>query len=164
MVDEKLTIAIVTLYPLDPAKTIGGIQAVVQNLVGELKNHVKIHVMTVDFDQDIEYVKEPKVTLHFKTASKGINRFMLFYTERKWIQKKIVEISTDLVHVHGTDMYGYSVLGVNKPVLLTVHGILSKEADIADTDLSFLTRRFNKVKGSFNTYFENKTLKNLKHC
>ena len=157
----NMKIAIVSPYPMDPSKTTGGIQAVVQNLVKGLKNRVELHVVTIDYDQETHVINEPGVNLHYISSGKGTNRLILYYPERKWIRKTLDEISPDLVHVHGTDMFGYSALNLPYPTLLTVHGILSEEAKIKNPNLSFWTNRFNRIKGSFNTFFENRTLKNI---
>ena len=161
--EKRIRVAIVGPYPLDPSKTTGGIQAVIQNLVKGLKKFVDIHIITIDYDRDMDPIIEPDITLHYLPSSKGLNRLSLYYPERKWIRNTLRQINPDLVHVHGTDVYGYAVRNVRYPVLLTVHGILSQEGKIDEPDLGFWVRQFNKVKYSFNTFFERNTLKAVKH-
>jgi len=161
---SKYKIALVSPYPLDPAKTTGGIQAVVQNLVASLKNdpQLEIHVLTIDYDRDIPYRPIENVRVHWLQADKGRNRLLLFAPERKWIKRKIDEIRPELIHVHGTDIYGFATRKLNYPILLTVHGILSKEAKIIEKNVKLRTRILNRVKNNFNHYFENATLKAAK--
>ena len=157
-------IAIVSPYPLDPAKTTGGIQAVVQNLVSSLKDdsELDIHILTIDYDRDIPYKSVKNVQVHWLPANKGRNRLTLFAPERKWIKQKINELQPDLVHVHGTDIYGYATRNLKYPVLLTVHGILSKESKIVEKNLKLRAKALNIVKNNFNHYFENAALKAAK--
>ncbi|NOY76240.1 MAG: glycosyltransferase family 4 protein [Calditrichaeota bacterium] len=162
---KKHKIAIVSPYPLDPAKTTGGIQAVVQNLVSSLKDdpELEIHVLTIDYDRDIPYKPVENVQVHWLPANKARNRLTLFAPEKKWIKQKIDELQPDLVHVHGTDIYGFATRNLGFPTLLTVHGILSKEAKIVEKNLKWRARLLNTVKNKFNHYFENATLRAAKH-
>lgn len=161
----KYRIAIVAPYPLDPDKTTGGIQKVVQNLVFKLKDDPRfdIHILTIQYERGMVYRPQKNVILHWMTASKNQNRLRLFGPERQWIVKKLKEIDPDLVHVHGTDLYGYATSNYKQPVLLTVHGILSKEAAIDEKKLNFAVRFFDWTKHRFNYHFEKITLKKAKH-
>jgi len=162
---KKHKIAIVSPYPLDPAKTTGGIQAVVQNLVSSLKDdpELEIHVLTIDYDRDISYKPIENVQVHWLPANKARNRLTLFAPEKKWIKQKIDELQPDLVHVHGTDIHGFATRNLHFPTPLTVHGILSKEAKIVEKNLKWRARLLNSIKNKFNHYFENATLKAAKH-
>ncbi len=162
---DKYKIAIVSPFPLDPAKTTGGIQAVVLNLVNVLKNErdLELHILTIDYDQDVPYKPIQNVHLHWLPAQKGRNRLTLFAPERKWFRRKIRELNPALVHVHGTDIYGYGTKNLPYPTLLTVHGILSREAKIIEKNLNLKVKLFNLLKNNFNHFFENATLKSASH-
>ncbi len=162
---KKHRIAIVSPYPLDPAKTTGGIQAVVQNLVSSLKDdpELEVHVLTIDYDRDVPYRPIENVQVHWLEAVKGRNRLTLFAPERKWIKQKIEELRPDMVHVHGTDIYGFATRKLPHKTLLTVHGILSKEAKIVEKNLKWRVKVLNNIKNNFNHYFENATLKAARH-
>ena len=158
-------IAIVSPYPLDPAKITGGIEAVVYNLVNGLRHDraFEIHVLTVDYEHDAVYKPDSHIKLHVFDGEKNRDRIKIFKPEREWIRSTIRAIQPDLVHVHGTDVYGYATRNLNFPVLLTVHGVLSKEAKIDEKKLKLRNRTINKIKNTFNHYFEIKTLQSAKH-
>lgn len=153
-------IAIVAPFPLEPAKITGGIEAVVQNLVNGLKNDpgLDLHILTFDYEKEVEPRANGEFHLHVLSGNKMRNRFSLFKPEREWIRRKIAEIQPDLIHVHGTDIYGFAAHNLEVPWLLTVHGILSREAKILEKQLHWRKRAFRWVKNQFNHYFENHTL------
>ena len=158
-------IAIVSPYPLDPSKITGGIQAVVYNLVNGLRQDYsfEVHVLTIDYEHDADYRPDNNIILHRFYGGKNRDRIKIFKPERKWIRSTIYDIRPDLVHVHGTDIYGYATRNLNLPVLLTVHGVLSKEAEVNEKKLKIRNRTLNRIKNRFNSYFENKTLQRAKH-
>ena len=158
-------IAIVSPYPLNPSKITGGIEAVVYNLVNGLErdHSFEIHVITIDYDHDSDYKPDGQIHLHTFHGEKNRNRIKIFRPERVWINSTIRDIQPDLVHVHGTDIYGYATRNLNFPVLLTVHGVLSKEAKINEKRLKLKNRTINAIKNKFNYYFEYKTLQRAKH-
>lgn len=161
----KLRIAMVGPYPLDPYKITGGIQAVNYNLVKGLRNFedLDLHVINVDFDQEIESSVEEGITLHYLRSSKKLGQITLYNGARKWIVNKIKEIDPHIVHVHGTDMYGFALRKLEYPTLLTVHGILSQEAKIFNPNSGLGERLYQRIKGLFNSYFERSTLQSINH-
>ncbi len=162
---NRLRVAIVGPYPLNPHKITGGIQAVNCNLVKGLRNFedLDLHVMTVDFDQEIESSVEEEITLHYLRSSKKLGQITLYNGVRKWIVNKIKEIDPHIVHVHGTDMYGFAVRKLEYPTMLTVHGILSQEAKIFNSNSGWGEKLYQRIKGVFNSYFELSTLKSINH-
>lgn len=162
---NKLKVAIVGPYPLNPYKITGGIQAVNCNLVKGLQNFedLDLHVITVDFDQETEAFRENGITMHYLYSSKKLGQITLYNRVRKWIVNQVREIDPQIVHVHGTDMYGYAVKKLEYPTLLTVHGILRQEGKISNSNSGWGKRFFQGTKGFFNSYFECSTLKRMKH-
>jgi|Deesub1362B_J571_1020462.scaffolds.fasta_scaffold02227_5 glycosyltransferase involved in cell wall biosynthesis len=156
---RNLRVAVVGPYPVDPARPVGGIHSVVYNLVHSLKDRVEFHIVTVNHDPDERIVEEEGIRLHCRTFSKKAGQFLLYRPERKWIRHEIASIRPDLVHVHGTDMYGVAGMDGVHPAVLTVHGILFKEAKIQDPNLSPVSRLQYRAKWWFNARFEKKTLR-----
>ena len=162
---RRTKIAIVGPYPLDPQRISGGIQAVICNLVKGLKvfPDLDLHVITVDFDQDLELVEQAGVSVHVLQASKRFGQLSLYLNQMRWIRETIDNIQPDLVHIHGTDMYGFATKRLKYPTVLTVHGILRSEAKILNPESRSGSRLFLRIKGFFNTYFEEATLRNVKN-
>lgn len=161
----KTKIVIVGPYPLDPSKVSGGIQAVIGNLLKGLRSFsdLELHIVTVDFDQDLEPVEEDGIRLHILRSSKRVGQLTLYIRERRWIAKKIEQVEPHLVHAHGTDMYGFAVRKLRYPTLLTVHGILRQEAKFSRSDLRLWNFLFRRTKGFVNSYFESQTMRHIKH-
>jgi len=162
---KELRVAFVGPFPLDASKVTGGVQAVVKNLVMGLQAlpDLDLHVVTVDFDRDVSAVPIDGVEVHHLPSSKGFSQFLFYARERRWIRRTLEKIQPDVVHVHGTDMYGYASLRWRFPTLLTVHGILNQEAKLDYADVRLPHRALRKVKGLFNSYFETRTLRHVRH-
>lgn len=162
---QILRLAVVGPYPLNPAKVAGGIQAVVRNLVQGLKRFqdLEIHVVTVDFDQQGPLVPQPRVQVHVLRSAQWISQFAFYHQERQWIKSTLQQIRPDIVHVHGTNFYGYAALSWDFPTVFTVHGFLQKEGRINYQEVGIFHRIYRKAKGYFNSLFEIKTLKHARH-
>ncbi|MBD2502700.1 glycosyltransferase family 4 protein [Anabaena azotica] len=162
---QKLRLAIVGPYPINPSKVTGGIQAVVKNLVNGLKHFedLEIHIVTVDFDRQEQLVSQPGITIHVKQAVQGISQLAFYYQERQWLIRTIERICPDIVHVHGTNFYGYAAQNWSFPTVFTIHGILQKEGRLDYTEVGIFHQIYRKIKGYFNISFEVKTLKHIHH-
>ena len=163
---EKLKIAIVGPYPADPNKVRGGIQAVVNNLVAGLAQFqdLEIHVLTVDFVGQENLVSRPNVKVHLKVASQGVSQLLFYWQERQWLNNTIAKIKPSLVHVHGTNFYGYGANSWKCPTIITVHGVLEEEAKLDFGELNKRQQIYRQIKGYFNTVFERKTLETANYA
>ena len=162
----NLKIAIVGPFAFDPEKITGGIEAVCNNLVSGLKeiDSLEIHIITVDFPSDAETtnlaaIKVPGITVHRHHGRKRFGQLTFYKYERQWIVDKIAEIHPDMVHVHGTDMYGIAVTNINIPTVVTVHSVWATEAVVVDKQASVPSQIYQRLKGYVNARFEVKTLK-----
>ena len=156
-----LRLAVVGPYPLNPAKVAGGIQAVVRNLVQGLKRFqdLEIHVVTVDFDRQEALVPQQGVQVHVLHSKQGISQFTFYRQERQWIKSTLEQIHPDVVHVHGTNFYGYAALGWDFPTVFTVHSVLQQEGRLNYQEVGIFHRIYRGIKGSFNIFFDMQTLK-----
>ena len=157
---DKLRVAIVGPYPPDPSKVRGGIQAVVSNLVSGLAKFadLEIHVVTVDFARQEDLVPQPGIQIHLKRSRQSLSQLWFYWQERQWLISTIERIKPDLVHVHGTNFYGYGARSWNFPTIITVHGVLQEEGRLDFQELGQWQQLYRQIKGYFNIQFELQTL------
>ena len=124
-------------YPLEPTKIKGGTEAYIYNLVEGLQKlqvpNWDIHIVRCSKEiKKSKTVNNNHVTIHFlpSTKEKRFGNITLNIIDRYRIQKKINELKPEIIHAHGTDSYAVAALEMEYPTLLTVHGILFKEADL----------------------------------
>ncbi|AFY46219.1 glycosyltransferase [Nostoc sp. PCC 7524] len=163
---QKLRVAVVGPYPLNPSKVVGGIQAAVRNQVNGLKNFedLELHVVTVDFDGQNELVPQPAIQFHIRKSSQGLNQFLLYYLDRQWVTRTVKEIKPDVVHIHGTNFYAYAAQTWDFPTVFSVHGVTQTENKFVNyQEVGLFHRLYRKTKSYFNTYFEVESLKNARH-
>ena len=68
-----------------------------------------------------------------------------------------------MVHVHGTDMYGFAVRNIKYPTVMTVHGILHQEGNKLDKSAKLFTRWYQNAITAFNRFFEFRSLAKMKN-
>ncbi|MGD1855606.1 MAG: glycosyltransferase family 4 protein [Leptolyngbyaceae cyanobacterium] len=163
---KRLKIAIVGPYPVNFDLISGGIEAVVRNLVQGLCQYpdFEVHVVTVDFAKADELNQPDGANLHIKQASQGASQWLFYSLERQWIKQTLDSIKPDIIHVHGTNFYGYAVSQSPYPTLVTVHGVLREEGKLKTENVSPIYRLYRWVKGYFNTWFEEQTLQNARYA
>lgn len=158
--DKRLRVAIVGPYPPDPSKVRGGIQAVVNNLVSGLAqfDDLEIHVVTVDFARQEDLISRSPIQVHLKRSNQSLSQLWFYWQERQWLINTIERIKPDIVHVHGTNFYGYEARSWKFPTIVTIHGVLQEEARLDFRELSQWQQLYRQIKGYFNTQFELQTL------
>ncbi|MDJ0620418.1 MAG: glycosyltransferase family 4 protein [Calothrix sp. MO_192.B10] len=164
--DKKLRVAVVGPYPADPSKVRGGIQAVVNNLVSGLAqfDDLDIHVVTVDFARQEDLISRTGIQVHLKRSYQSLSQLWFYWQERQWLINTIERIKPDIVHVHGTNFYGYGARSWKFPTIVTIHGVLQEEARLDFGELGKWQQLYRQVKGYFNTQFELKTLAAVRYA
>lgn len=163
---KSLKVAVVGPYPVNFNLISGGIQAVVRNLVQGLNQlpDLEVHVVTVDFDRASVAGQPDGIHLHVKPASQAASQWLFYLLERQWIQHTIAQIQPDIIHVHGTNFYGYAVRQQPCPTLVTVHGVLQAEGQLKTDGVGPLFRAYRWAKGYFNSWFEEQTLEKTRYA
>jgi glycosyltransferase involved in cell wall biosynthesis len=125
-------VAVVTSFPRDPSRPVGGVEAVSVVLVRALAalDDLDVHVVTTDAScSDVERTAHDGATLH-RLPRRG--RWTLtdaIGPGRRAIQDYLERLTPDVIHAH--DVYGLMVKGLALPRVFTIHGFI-----YADTALS----------------------------
>ncbi len=123
-------VAMLGLYPPDPDHILGGVEAVTYHLTHALSTFPDLDIHAVSFRPDL---KQPRRVEH------GRVRVHLFPTPRNdrlfWrrpsvrvLRRALQYLQPDVVHAHGTTMYAAAAVSSPFPHVVTVHGIMAREA------------------------------------
>ncbi len=130
-VSRPLKVALATMYPLDPSRRSGGLQAVACDLVGGFKSvdDLELHVVhcTKEVDSDT-VVQDGPVFVHYLHAPR--RRIIPNMITSVWkLRREFRRIRPDVVNAH---MSQYATAGIlaGFPTVLTIHGIVWREAQI----------------------------------
>jgi len=132
----RLRVAMLGQYPEDPEQIVGGVEAVVATLAGEMARRpdVELHVLRCVTGLDRPRQEErDDLTIHW-LPRKRLGRATFHVREAAELRRCLKEIEPDVVHAHGTGLYAGAAIGGKWPAVITVHGIVCREARVA-TDL-----------------------------
>lgn len=128
---KPLKVALATMYPLDPSRRSGGLQAVACDLVRGFKtvDDLELHVVhcTKEVDADL-VVQDGPVFVHYLHAPR--RRIVPNMLTSVWkLRREFRRIQPDVVNAH---MSHYAAAGIwaGFPTILTIHGIVWREAEI----------------------------------
>lgn len=129
---RRMKVAVVTSFPRDPGRPVGGVEAVSVNLVralGEIPE-LDVHVVTTDYSgAQAEESIWRGVTVHRLPHSGKPVLIDAIGPGRRAVQDFLVKLNPDVVHAH--DVYGLMVRDLPMPRVFTIHGFIH-----ADTRLS----------------------------
>lgn len=147
-------------YPPKGSAITGGIEAVATYLANGLLRQpdLELHVVTLAEDGQVGTVVDGPLTRHQLPSSGRWKRPTLFLRERRAIAAKLRAMRPDVVHVQGQNFYAMGALAARMPTVVTLHGMLHKEAQIVDPRSTFPERVGKVLRGRFNSYFERLTL------
>ena len=123
-------------YPEDPEQIVGGVEAVIATLAGEMARRpdVELHMLRCVTGLDRPQQEERGgLTIHW-LPRKRLGRATFHVREVAELRRCLKEIEPAVVHAHGTGLYAGAVIGGKWPAVITVHGIVCREARVA-TDL-----------------------------
>jgi len=126
-----LRVALVALYPAPGARAPGGVRAVVQNLVRGLRAYEDLQLEVIHCHSDIatsSTVQEDRVAVHYVAVS---GRHVIPNTLKAIaeVSRLLRELQPDVVNAHAAH-YAIAALRAGYPTLLTIHGVVRKEAEI----------------------------------
>lgn len=128
-----LRVAMLGPYPRDPNHIAGGVEAVVAVLAKKMAGRpdVELHILSgMTGLRSIEVERHPGMTLYLLPR----RRFgrATFHLREMWDSRRLLgQIQPNVVHAHGTGIYAGAAVGCPFPTIITVHGIVYREARIA---------------------------------
>ncbi|MGA2748449.1 MAG: glycosyltransferase family 4 protein [Verrucomicrobiota bacterium] len=142
---RPLKLALLIAFPADPARPIGGVEAVSVSLIRGLAKipGLDVHVVTLN---QASNPKEPLVwegaTLHRLPPPSGPLLAFAVGRGRRQIRDFLRLLQPDVVHAH--DTYGIMVKGLPMPRVFTVHGFIHEDTRYAGGRFSWLRSRLWK--------------------
>jgi glycosyltransferase involved in cell wall biosynthesis len=132
----SLRVALVALYPAPDTRAPGGVRAVVQNLVRGLRAYEDLQLDVVHCHSDItasSVVQDNGVTIRYIAVSR---RRVIPNTLRAMMEvsRLLRELRPDVVNAHAAH-YAIAGLRAGCPTLLTIHGVVRREAEIYNSTL-----------------------------
>ncbi len=121
---KTLKVCIVTQFPRDPDRPVGGVEAVSVNLVRYLARNpeLDVHVLSLADIQSAEEGQLESARLHFLPRPSGSMLRLAIDKGRRVVLVWLTANPMDLVHAH--DTYGLMVRGYPGHRVFTVHGFI----------------------------------------
>jgi len=143
---KPLKVAIVTQFPVDPDRPVGGVEAVSVNLVRELAGYETLDIHVVTLNETITSTDSRSwwnATLHFLPRPSGSMLGVARGAGRRSILRFLDTLQPDVVHAH--DTYGLMVQGYSRPRVFTVHGFIHGDTRISGSRFAVLRAQLWKV-------------------
>lgn len=136
---RRLKVAVVTSFPRDPGRPVGGVEAVSVNLVralGEIPE-LDVHVVTTDYAglQGEEHAWL-NVTVHRLPHSGKSVLLDAIGPGRHAIQEFLLKLKPDVVHAH--DVYGLMVRDLPLARVFTIHGFIHSDTRLSGKRMALL--------------------------
>jgi glycosyltransferase involved in cell wall biosynthesis len=128
-----MKVAMVTQFPRDANRPVGGVEAVSVNLARALAANegVELHVVTLDDAGQRAIEDWHGVTVHRLPRPSGSMLGVARGAGRRLVSQHVASLAPDLVHAH--DTYGIMVQGLRLPRVFTVHGFIYGDTLLSDT-------------------------------
>ncbi len=125
-----MRVAIVGLYPRDPARLRGGVEAVTLQLSRGLARipDVDVHVLVSEAGRPPGVERpEPGITVHSLGGAARFGNLLFALPDRRRIARALRALAPDIVHAHGAHRESLGALESGLPTVVTIHGILEAE-------------------------------------
>ncbi|TAK57008.1 MAG: glycosyltransferase family 1 protein [Dehalococcoidia bacterium] len=151
-----MKVAMVGPYPLDGVAT-GGIAAVALALSTALRqlDDIDLHIVTTG----PRGASPSEPSMHLIVDSGRWRRLTMYRAERVAIARTLRDLAPDVVHAQGQNFFAIGALDAGLPSVVTLHGMLAREAAITDRRSKWTERLSKRVRGRFNARFEAATLR-----
>lgn len=129
----RLRVAMLGLYPEDPARVMGGVEAVVSVLAAELATAADLEIHVVSGRPGLAAIEREThgpVTVH-RVPEPRLGRLFLYRPARRWLQRALHTIRPGVVHAHGSGVYVAAAIACSIPAVVTLHGVVAQEARLA---------------------------------
>jgi len=139
-------VAMLGPYPLNPERIEGGVEAIIARLAQGLSRlgDVNLHVITCQRAVERERVSQKDgMTVHYLPRAR-MGHITFHLRDRRRMVRLLHEIRPDVVHGQGTGMYAGAVLDSGYPAVISIQGIMFREAALVHTPW----RRFQRSMAS----------------
>lgn len=143
-----MRVAILGQFPRDISK-LGGVEVAIVYLMDTLKAQGvdDLHVVTCLTDVDQAYTRAVRgATVHY-LPRRGKGRITNHCREITAMKKVLRALKPDIVHGHGTGLFGGAALGSGLPNVITAHGIVAREVEL-------YTDRMMRLRGKLDVRYE----------
>lgn len=152
-------VVVAGVYPAEPNKISGGVEAVVVYLTRALQRYpdLKLDILTLGKRGTVRRtVMHKNVTVHYLPSS-SLPSYLSTLANIRQIRAEMVRLKPDLIHVQVADEFAEAAAGTGLPWVLTLHGIRFLEVALWE---GFI----NKVyRGWFIKRTERRAIKRAKH-
>ena len=162
--EGPIGVAMVGPYPLEEGKVSGGIEGVAAALTQGLRAlpGVELQIITASPDSSLAgRFSGPGLTV--VPQSNRLRRLTFYRQERRRTLQCIRNASPDVVHVQGQNWFAMAALASGYPTVVTLHGMLGKEAPLIDRRSALLEQLSKRMRGLFNARFEGEVLRRARH-
>jgi glycosyltransferase involved in cell wall biosynthesis len=129
-----MRIVIAGYHPADPARILGGVEAITLRLaegLAEAGGH-EIHVVTTRPEiRRPEILSPPGRTVHLLPRSRLLGNITLMWRDRRQLGRLFRHLVPDVIHAHSTSEFALAALESGYPTVVSVHGIAREEARLA---------------------------------
>lgn len=125
-----MRLAMLGLYPPDPDHILGGVEAVTYHLTHALSDFPDIDVHVVTLRPGLprpDTIRHGKVMVHLLPTPRG-GRLLWHRPSVRLLLAKVRHLAPDVIHAHGSTMYAAAAVSTSRPHVITVHGIMAREA------------------------------------
>jgi glycosyltransferase involved in cell wall biosynthesis len=126
-----MKVAMLGLYPARPDCIAGGVEAVVDTLSAELSrdDDLEVHVITLGTAHQGGQARplDATPTVHWLPEPR-FGRLTWHLVESRRLQRALHHLQPDIVHAHGSLVYAHAATQSGFPYVVTVHGIMAREA------------------------------------
>jgi glycosyltransferase involved in cell wall biosynthesis len=156
-----MKVAMVGPSPLPGEAAVGGIEAVMETLVGALRDlGARITVVTCSSGaRRLTRVEQDEIRYVIIPTDRTRGRVTWYASERRSIRRALRDLDSNVAHVQGANFYGPATLRSGLPTVVTLHGIYYREAHITDTSSGVAERISKRLRGAGNSHFERVTLR-----
>jgi len=153
-----MRVAVLSQYPLDRGRVVGGIEAVMVSLLPKLASFddLDLHVVTcqggVEDRLGTTWSGQP---LHVRRRQR-LGRLTFHARERLSLRRTLGDISPDIVHAQGIGLYSLAAIGARCPHVATLHGFVFRE-------VRFYEGLLHRMRGSLDVSYERYCLSRLKN-
>ena len=128
-----MRVAMICNYPVDPKVVPGGVTAVAHYLVKGLGrvNGVDLHVVSCQSDVERARTEERDgATIHFLHDPDRLSLLLRWWPQRRAIARVMRRIRPEIAHAQGLGLPAAAAIDSGLPFVVSLHGILWKEASI----------------------------------
>lgn len=126
-----MRVAVIGSFPQDPSRIPGGVEAVIHNLAVSQARlpGVDLHILTCVQGLSAETLTLYRgMTIHYLPGQSRLGNLTDHFLEQRRLRRRLAELRPDIVHAHGSGHYVAAAQAAGFPTVVTVHGLLFKEA------------------------------------